>query len=466
LSGPRVPPDQQVDHERFQRSTREHVLMLCTQGVHQWQITPGLPDTGGQNVFVNHLSQAFADLGYRVTIANRGGYPHPITHELQRGLHYKDAHQRLIYLEDGLEAFVRKEDMESHVHALAQALQEFLQHERDNLYAIISHYWDGARVGQVYNQSRPHLLPHIWVPHSLGMIKKENVSELEWEKLRIDERIGIERELLGSLPAVAATSSRIRASLLEDYGYQGTIPFLPPCVDAKRFKPAEIERDDQIWEFLAGVGGVESAVLQEAMIITEISRTDRTKRKDLLIRALAYVIKEQPQVFLILSVDSRAGQLATELRDLIQELQVERNVIVVGSVWDWLPTIYAITDVYCTPSVMEGFGMSAQEAAACAVPVIASELVPFVSEYLLGTSIEQVDCQGCSRPLRVGEGAIEVAANDVDGFATALKILLRDKELRKRMGQRAYDITIPYFTWSSRTRTFLQQVGLSDGKGE
>jgi D-inositol-3-phosphate glycosyltransferase len=466
LSGPRVPPDQQVDHERFQRSTREHVLMLCTQGVHQWQITPGLPDTGGQNVFVNHLSQALADLGYRVTIANRGGYPHPITHELQQGLHYKDAHQRLIYLEDGLESFVRKEDMESHGQALAQALADFLQCESDKLYAIISHYWDGARVGQIYNQSRPHLLPHIWVPHSLGMIKKGNVSELEWERLRIDERIEIERELLASLPAVAATSSRIRASLLEDYVYQGTISFLPPCVDAKRFKPARVGTDDKIWEFLADVGGVESAVLQEAKIVTEISRTDRTKRKDILIQALAHVVKEEPQLFLILSIDPRAGQLAAELRALIRELQIERNVIVVGSVWDWLPKIYAITDVYCTPSVMEGFGMSAQEAAASGVPVVASELVPFVSEYLLGTSIEEVDCQGCSGPLRMGEGAIEVAANDVDGFAAALKILLWDGELRKRMGQRAYDITIPYFTWSSRTRAFLQEVGLSDGKGE
>ena len=46
--------------------------------------------------------------------------------------------------------------------------------------------------------------------------------------------------------------------------------------------------------------------------------------------------------------------------------------------------LYNATSVYCTPSVMEGFGMSAQEAAATARPVVASNLVPFVCEYLVG----------------------------------------------------------------------------------
>jgi glycosyltransferase involved in cell wall biosynthesis len=172
------------------------------------------------------------------------------------------------------------------------------------------------------------------------------------------------------------------------------------------------------------------------------------------------VLEDEPETYLILSIDPLAGQLAKDLMALITELGIDGNVIVVGSVWERLPKIYAITDIYCTPSVMEGFGMSAEEAAACGVPVVASELVPFVEEYLLGESIVEGPYSGSGRSLRVGEGAISVPADDVSGFAEALLILLRDEHLRQKMGERAFATTIPSFTWPSRTQAFLRDVGL------
>jgi mannosylfructose-phosphate synthase len=461
-----VPAEQQRVHRRFQESTRPHVLMLTTHGVHEWRVTPGLPDTGGQNVFVNQLSQALVEEGYRVTIANRGGYPHPLTHERRQGMHYKDQFQRLVLLEDGDDVFIRKEDMGDHVHDLARSLAAFLDREDDGAGVIISHYWDAARVGQIYNHGRSHPLPHIWVPHSLGMVKKRNVSEQQGASLRIGERIGHERRLLAELPTVTATSSRIKASLLEDYGYKGAIPFLPPCVDPNRYQPRSVEVDDEIWRFLAGRNGIQPDQLQAGKIITEISRTDKTKRKDVLLKAVARVLKEEPGVYLILSIDPQARHLAQDLKAMIAGLGIEDHVVVVGSVWERLPEIYAISDIYCTPSVMEGFGMSAQEAAACGVPIVASELVPFVEEFLLGEQVKEIPCPGCSRPLRMGEGAISVAADDIQGFAGALLMLLRDQGLREGMGERAFATTIPSFTWPSRTQAFLHDAGLKPRKDE
>ena len=40
--------------------------------------------------------------------------------------------------------------------------------------------------------------------------------------------------------------------------------------------------------------------------------------------------------------------------------------------------------------------------------------------------------------------------------------LLQDDVLRESMGKRALEITVPYFTWSSRTEVFLKDVGLYD----
>jgi hypothetical protein len=49
--------------------------MITNHGIHQWQVVPGLPDTGGQNVFVNQFTAALVKLGFRITIINRGVCP-------------------------------------------------------------------------------------------------------------------------------------------------------------------------------------------------------------------------------------------------------------------------------------------------------------------------------------------------------------------------------------------------------
>lgn len=123
--------------------------------------------------------------------------------------------------------------------------------------------------------------------------------------------------------------------------------------------------------------------MQNRKIVTEISRTDTTKLKDVLIKAFAEVHDQVPDSFLVVSIDDSEERLAGKLRDLISEYQLNDHTAVVGYIWDMLPKVYAVTDVYCTPSIMEGFGMSAQEATATKVPIVSSQRVPFVTEYLL-----------------------------------------------------------------------------------
>jgi glycosyltransferase involved in cell wall biosynthesis len=91
--------------------------------------------------------------------------------------------------------------------------------------------------------------------------------------------------------------------------------------------------------------------------------------------------------------------------------------------------------------------------------VVASGLVPFAAEYLLGAVAKPPDGES-DGGLLVGEAAIVVPADDVDGFARALGMLLSDEALRERMGRRALEITIPYFTWAHRTRDLLDDLGL------
>jgi len=456
-----VQVDSEARHRAFLASSRKHVLMITNHGIHQWRVIPGLPDTGGQNVFVNQFTATLAKLGFRITIANRGGYPHPVTDQPREGLRYTDDHRRILYLQDNVGEFVRKEDMGARIPSLVAFLNAFLEQEASTLDLIISHYWDGAKVGVLHNRSRQERVIHVWVPHSLGTIKKRNVPPARWDDLRIDERIAVERALIPELDAIAATSSTISEALRKDYGYRREPLFLPPCVDTDRYHPRDIPGDHAIWEFLSQRSGLPPKELPSRKLVTEISRTDTTKRKDVLLKAFGQARERAPDTLLVVSIDEREEALAAELRGLIHDLELENAVAPVGYIWDRLPALYAVTDIYCTPSIMEGFGMSAQEAAASGVPVVASDRVPFVTEYLLGEEVREVPVEGGDKPLRVGEGAVVVLADDLVGFARALEMLLSDDGKREAMGNRAYGLTIPYFTWRSRVQSFLETLDVS-----
>jgi glycosyltransferase involved in cell wall biosynthesis len=437
--------------------------MITNHGIHQWRIIPGLPDTGGQNVFVNQFTEALAKLGFKITIVNRGGYPHPVTGEWHKGTHYEDKHQRILYLEDGLHEFVRKEDMNERIPSLVESLKRFLDAEGTKVDLMISHYWDGAKLGALYNKSLQERVKHVWVPHSLGAIKKRNVPQEQWIGLRIDERIAAERSLIPDLDGIAATSSTIERALKEDYGYTMTPLFLPPCVDTDRYYPRKVSDEDNVWDFLSQRSGLSPEEVRGCKIVTEISRTDTTKRKDVLIEAFAKAHRRFLNSLLVVSIDDHQEKLAGELKHLIRALDLQNHIAVVGSIWELLPTLYAVTDIYCTPSVMEGFGMSAQEAAATGVPVVASHLVPFVTEYLLGTDVEEIHFEGGHQPLKLGNGAIVVRADDVNGFAHALEMLLSNDDLGRTMGRNAYHVTVPYFTWQNRVTVFLEEIGVNLG---
>jgi len=444
--------------EKFLETSRPHILMITNHGIHQWKIVPGLPDTGGQNVFVNQFTGSLAKQGFKITIVNRGGYDHPVSGETRTGIHYKDENQRILFLEDDVHAFVRKEDMDAKLAALSSSLIKQINKEGENVDLIISHYWDGAKLGLLYNQSLRKPVPHIWVPHSLGEIKKGNIAPNQWESLRIDERIKNEKKILQEVDGVAATSAKIKKSLREDYGYLKDPLFLPPCVDPDRYYPRDINDDHPIWQFLSQYCGLSPEKIMGAKIITEISRTDQTKRKDVLLKAFAQIHSKHPDALLVMSIEQKGEGLSKTLMDLIGELGIEKWVAVVGSVWDELPDIYAVTNIFCTPSVMEGFGMTSQEAAATAVPVIASNLVPFVTEYLLGEDVERVPVTVVSKPLKLGQGAIVAQADDVNAFAHALDLLLSKPDLRRELGENAYKITIPYFTWENVVSGFLEEI--------
>lgn len=443
--------------DQFNSSSRPHLVMVTNHGMHEWKVDAGLPDTGGQNVYVNQLSATLRKLGFRITIYNRGGYEHPKTGSLRRGTFYRNGEERLTFLEDSRDEFVAKEEMFPLLDELAADLARRLQ-EGTPPVLLVSHYWDGAEIAGRALSKLPFDPAHIWIPHSLGALKREGTDPKRYAELRLDDRIAVEGEILRRVTLVGATSQATRRVLSEEHGVHNAL-FLPPCVDDDRFNPETARNDSSAVELLAEATGLSPKAVRAASVITEVSRTDRTKRKDILIEAFAKVHRWFPETLLAVTIDPGAGELYRELTALITDRGLGGRVAVLGSIWEHLPSLYGTTAIYCTPSIMEGFGMSIQEAAACGVPAVASSRVPFAVEYLRGERCKRLPAG--DETVEVGEGVIVVPTDSVEATATALEMLLADDKLRASLAEGAYRITIPRFTWERVTRSFLSEAGIA-----
>ena len=94
-----------------------------------------------------------------------------------------------------------------------------------------------------------------------------------------------------------------------------------------------------------------------------------------------------------------------------------------------LSVVYSASDVYCTPSQMETFGMTAVEAAACAVPVVA---------FATG---------GLAEIVRHGENGWSVPLVEASGgIAVALEDAYSDIERRLEMGAAAREYVSTWFS--------------------
>ena len=99
-----------------------------------------------------------------------------------------------------------------------------------------------------------------------------------------------------------------------------------------------------------------------------------------------------------------------------------------------LADLYRGAIAYVDPSLYEGFGLQALEALACGTPAIASNV----------TSLPEV----------VGDAGVLLDPLDVDGFASAMRRLVDDGELRAQLSRKAL-AQASRFTWEQTVRECL-----------
>lgn len=153
-----------------------------------------------------------------------------------------------------------------------------------------------------------------------------------------------------------------------------------------------------------------------AFIYLTVGRLDRPKNHKLLLAAFREVLLEIPNSFLLIA---GAGCLDGELKRQATEFQINEKVLFLGSRSD-IGALLEITDVFLFPSLLEGLPVALVEAMFKSLPCIASRIDVF----------EEVIVDG--------ETGLLVDPNSADEFKDAMIELYKNEDLRKSLGQNAF----------------------------
>lgn len=123
------------------------------------------------------------------------------------------------------------------------------------------------------------------------------------------------------------------------------------------------------------------------------------------------------------------------VREQVRQLGLERSVVFTGFLPDEdLAVLLNRATVLALPSLLEGFGLPAVEAAACGCPVIATTASPL--------------------PNLLGDGGLFINPLDQDGWRRALAEVLRSEPLRRRMREAGL-AAARRLTWDEAARQMM-----------
>jgi len=429
----------------MQKQHLKEVLLITWHGIHELDIFPGLPDTGGQNIYVQNMARIIHDqYGARVTILNRGGYTHPYTGRMREG-NSKDPERELyvLHVADEVPAFLRKEFLTGAL--IEQASENVLKHLPAD-YApdlIISHFWDGGLMGLFLKRTFKDT-PHVWVPHEPVGMKMAPLPDAFHERHSIPARERFENMVVQSVEAIGSTSKLVYDDLLNSYGKEVAEKVIDiyPGVDTERFSPMENRQLDGATirrhaEFL----GVSESIFQGPHIC-EFGRSDSLKEKDTAVAAFALVAREIKDISLFMNLDERMEPaMAERIHEIVKREKLEDRVHILspsslpqsGNGSDIMPDLLKTSRVFLTMSVMEGFGMAACEAAACGVPVVGTDQIPVVTDII-----------------EPNGGGFYVNGGDAPFAARKVMDILRmDEPSYRQLCDKAYRSVIPRYRWDT-----------------
>jgi D-inositol-3-phosphate glycosyltransferase len=348
------------------------------------------------NIYVRSLASALARAGVACDVYTRAEHP------AQPPVVTLEPNFRVVHVPAGPAAAVPKEHLPSYLDEFTDAMLARIRGCGRDYEVLHANYWLS---GQVAHRLKHELsLPMVATFHTLALVKRAGVTPSDESPARVRGETDIVR-----CADLILASTADEAGLLDSlYGADPErIEVLPPGVDHRLFSPG----DRAAARSRLGHPG--------RRVLLFVGRIQPLKGLDVAVQALAEI--DDAVLWAVGGPSGADGPAELDrVRALATELGVaDRLLILPPRPHHELVDYYRAADVCLVPSRTESFGLVALEAAACGTPVVAASV------------------GGLRSIVSDGETGLLVRGRDPLEWATAVALLLDDRDLAASMGARA-----------------------------
>jgi glycosyltransferase involved in cell wall biosynthesis len=382
------------------------------------------PFTGGQGVYMRHVTKALADLGHKIDVISGPPYP-----EL-------DPRVGLIQL-PSLDLYARPKGFldlpwpKRSEYRDWIDVQEWMIHVTGGFgepYTFGERFakWMRNRLGDYDivhdNQTLCYGLLKVirmgvptlsTIHHPITLDRKIAIDAMETTSMKLLVRrwysfLGMQKKVARTLPLAVTSSFSTRNDVISEFGmHPDRIRIVHLGVDSQAFRPfPEIPRKTN-------------------RLMATASADVPLKGLVYLVRAYHELLKTRPDLELVVIGKLREGPTAKLLGELgiLDKVQFKT-----GLTDEEIAKLYAEATIAVAPSVYEGFGFPPAEAMASRVPVVVSD--------------------GGSLPEVVGDAGVIVPKKDGPALAAAIGALLDDPDRRAVLAEAGYKRIHEKFLWS------------------
>jgi sucrose-phosphate synthase len=420
-------------------------------------------DTGGQTLYVVELARALGEREdvARVDLVTRRIVDPAVSENYAQVEEALSDKVRIVRVDAGPEEYLPKEALWDHLDTFTDNLTRWLGEQPRRPDVVHSHYADAGYVG--VRLANLLAVPLVHTGHSLGRDKRKRLlakglsGEAIESTYNMSRRVAAEEELLANADLViTSTRNEIESQYgLYDYYDPDCMTVIPPGTNLGRFHPPE--------------PGDRFPVLEKSVpflrdpskpLVLALSRPDERKNIPVLLEAFGRSPELQEAANLLLiagnrddirDLDSGAQQVLTQLLldldayDLWGSVSLPKRHTV-----DEIAKVYqavaAGRGVFINPALTEPFGLTLLEAAACGLPLVATENggpVDIISNCRNGILVDPLDA---------------------DAIAQALLELLTDDERWHEASRNGLEGVRRHYTWEAHARRYVEKVGTLIGQ--
>ena len=415
-------------------------------------------DTGGQTLYVVELARALGERPDvdRVDLVTRRIVDPDVDDDYAMAEEKLSEKVRIVRIEAGPEEYIPKEQLWDHLDSFTDNLTQWLGEQERMPDVVHSHYADAGYVGVRLANLLAAPLAHTG--HSLGRDKRKRLlakgvtREAIESTYNMGRRIAAEEELLANADLViTSTANEIESQYgLYDYYNPDCMSVIPPGTDMSRFRPPQ---DGETFDYPAKL---EPFLEQpEKPLVLALSRPDERKNIPVLIEAFGRnrALQEAANLLIIAGnredirdMDSGAESVLTQLLldldawDLYGKVAMPKKHSA-----DEIAEVYRVVaarhGVFVNPALTEPFGLTLLEAAACGLPLVATEN---------GGPVDII--ANCSN-------GILVDPLDPDAIAAALLELLASPQRWREASKNGLEGVRRHYTWQAHAASYVEQVG-------